>query len=162
MAAWAGPRCDKASAAATPAAMSPTRRAAPGARVSVPQRPRPAPRDIQLLGLKAPQRDDGWAEWAGRRGWVHYPEARELAEFVRPDLEAAGYRVFLISAVTHEGLSELKFAMAQAVAADRAARPAAPAPRLVVRPKPVDSEEEASAFIAEYLTVSVKALFSPQ
>ena len=33
-------------------------------------------------------------------------------------LVAAGYRVFLISAVTHEGLSELKFAMAQAVAAE--------------------------------------------
>ncbi len=72
---------------------------------------------------------------------IDVPEARELAEFVRPDLEAAGYRVFLISAVTHEGLPELKFAMADAVAADRAARPAAPAPRVVVRPKPVDSEE---------------------
>jgi len=72
---------------------------------------------------------------------IDVPEARELAEFVRPDLQAAGYRVFEISAVTHEGLAELKFAMAQAVAADRAARPAAPAPRVVVRPKPVDSEE---------------------
>jgi GTP-binding protein len=72
---------------------------------------------------------------------IDVPEARELAEFVRSDLAAAGYRVFLISAVTHEGLAELKFAMAQAVAADRAARPAAPAPRIVVRPKPVDSEE---------------------
>ncbi len=72
---------------------------------------------------------------------VDVPEARELAEFVRPDIEAAGYRVFAISAATHEGLSELKFAMAQAVAADRAARPAAVAPRIVVRPKPVDSEE---------------------
>jgi GTP-binding protein len=72
---------------------------------------------------------------------IDVPEARELAEFVRPDLVAAGYQVFLISAVTHEGLTELTFAMAQAVAADRAARPAAVAPRIVVRPKPVDSEE---------------------
>jgi GTP-binding protein len=72
---------------------------------------------------------------------IDVPEARELAEFVRPDLEAAGYPVFPISAATHEGLAELKFAMAQAVAADRAARPAAVAPRIVVRPKPVDSEE---------------------
>ena len=72
---------------------------------------------------------------------IDVPEARELAEFVRPDIEAAGYRVFLISAVTHEGLSELTFAMAQAVVADRAARPAPVAPRIVVRPKPVDSEE---------------------
>ena len=77
-------------------AVKATRRAAPGARVSVPQRPRPAPRDIQLLGLKAPQRDDGWAEWAGRRGWAHYPEARELAERVRhlpwsPSLASDGF-----------------------------------------------------------------------
>ncbi len=72
---------------------------------------------------------------------IDVPEARELAEFVRPDIEAAGYRVFPISAVTHEGLPELTFAMADAVAADRAARPAAVAPRVVVRPKPVDSEE---------------------
>ncbi len=72
---------------------------------------------------------------------IDVPEARELAEFVRPDLEAAGYPVFAISAATHEGLAELKFAMAQTVAADRAARPAAVAPRIVVRPKPVDSEE---------------------
>ncbi len=72
---------------------------------------------------------------------IDVPEARELAEFVRPDLEQAGYRVFLISAVTHEGLAELTFAMADAVAADRAARPAAPAPRLLVRPKPVDAQE---------------------
>jgi GTP-binding protein len=72
---------------------------------------------------------------------IDVPEARELAEFVRPDLAAAGYRVFLISAATHEGLAELKFAMAEAVAADRAARPVAVAPRIVVRPKPVDSEE---------------------
>lgn len=72
---------------------------------------------------------------------IDVPEARELAEFVRPDIEAAGYRVFPISAATHEGLNELKFAMAQTVAADRAARPAAVAPRIVVRPRPVDSEE---------------------
>jgi GTP-binding protein len=72
---------------------------------------------------------------------IDVPEARELAEFVRPDLEAAGYPVFPISAATHEGLAELKFAMAQTVAADRAARPVAVAPRIVVRPKPVDSEE---------------------
>ena len=34
--------------------------------------------------------------------------------------------------------------------------------RFIATVKPVDSEEEASAFIAEYLTVSVKALFAPQ
>ena len=53
---------------------------------------------------------------------IDVPEARELAEFVTPDLEAAGYRVFAISAVTHEGLAELRFALAEVVAADRADR----------------------------------------
>ncbi len=72
---------------------------------------------------------------------IDVPEARELADFVRPDLEAAGYRVFGISAVTHEGLSELRYALAEVVAADRAAKPTAVAPRIVVRPQPVDSEQ---------------------
>ena len=56
---------------------------------------------------------------------IDVPEARELAEFVRPDLEAAGHRVFAISAVTHEGLAELRFALAEVVAADRADKPTA-------------------------------------
>ena len=43
------------------------------------------------------------------------PDARELAEFVKPDLEARGYRVFIISAVSHEGLRELNYALAQLV-----------------------------------------------
>jgi len=46
---------------------------------------------------------------------IDVPEARELAEFVRPDLEAAGHRVFAISAATHEGLAELRFALAEAL-----------------------------------------------
>jgi GTP-binding protein len=86
---------------------------------------------------------------------IDVPEARELAEFVTPDLIAAGYPVYAVSAATHEGLSELRFALAEMVAANRAARPTAPAPRVIVRPKAVDSEqfqvvpdpEEAGAFI---------------
>jgi len=72
---------------------------------------------------------------------IDVPEARELAEFVTPDLIAAGYPVYAVSAATHEGLPELRFALAELVAADRAARPTAPAPRITVRPKAVDSEQ---------------------
>jgi len=72
---------------------------------------------------------------------IDVPEARELAEFVTPDLVAAGYRVLAISAVTHEGLAELRFALAEVVAADRADRPTPPAPRIVVRPQAIDSEQ---------------------
>jgi GTP-binding protein len=66
------------------------------------------------------------------------PEGRELAELIRPDLEKRGLPVFEVSAVTHEGLRELTFALAAAVNADRAARPADERPRIVLRPTPVD------------------------
>ena len=57
---------------------------------------------------------------------VDVPDGRELAEFVKPELEARGYRVFLISAVTHEGLRELNFALAELVKAHREAQAAIP------------------------------------
>jgi GTP-binding protein len=69
---------------------------------------------------------------------VDVPEARELADFVRPELEARGLQVFEISAVAHEGLRALTFALAAAVQADRAGRPAAEATRIVLSPKAVD------------------------
>jgi GTP-binding protein len=69
---------------------------------------------------------------------IDVPEARELAEFVRPDLEARGLRVFPVSAVSHEGLRPLSFAMAELVAAARAAAPPPQPTRRVLRPAPVD------------------------
>jgi GTPase len=66
------------------------------------------------------------------------PEARELAEMVRPDLQARGLEVHVVSAATHEGLRELGFAMASHVAAARAAQVVDIAPRVVLRPKAVD------------------------
>lgn len=51
---------------------------------------------------------------------VDVPEARELADFVRPELEERGLRVFEISTASHEGLRALGFAMAELVAASRA------------------------------------------
>jgi GTP-binding protein len=65
------------------------------------------------------------------------PEARELAELVRPDLEARGLPVFVVSAVSHEGLRALSFAMAERVREARAAVPPT-APRIVLRPRAVD------------------------
>jgi GTP-binding protein len=69
---------------------------------------------------------------------VDVPEARELAELVRPELEARGLRVFEISAVSHDGLRPLTFALAEAVAADRAGRAAEERPRIVLKPRAVD------------------------
>lgn len=53
---------------------------------------------------------------------IDVPEARELAEFVRPEFEERGFRVFEISTASHEGLRQLTFAMAELVEADRATR----------------------------------------
>jgi GTP-binding protein len=54
------------------------------------------------------------------------PDAKELAEFVRPDLEARGYKVFIISAVSKEGLRELNFALAKLVEDARREKEAEP------------------------------------
>jgi len=72
---------------------------------------------------------------------VDVPEARELAEFVRGDLERRGYRVFEVSAVSRAGLRELSYALAELVEADRAAKALAAEirPRIVLRPAPVDA-----------------------
>ncbi|KFI46517.1 GTPase CgtA, partial [Bifidobacterium biavatii DSM 23969] len=47
---------------------------------------------------------------------VDVPEAKELADFVRPDFEKLGFKVFEISTASHEGLKELNFALAAMVA----------------------------------------------
>jgi GTP-binding protein len=69
---------------------------------------------------------------------VDVPEARELAEMVRPDLERRGWPVFLISAATREGLRDLTYAMGRVVADARASAPPPEPTRLVLRPTPVD------------------------
>lgn len=55
---------------------------------------------------------------------VDVPDARELAEFVKAELEGRGYRVYLVSAASHEGLRELNFALASVVKEERANREA--------------------------------------
>jgi GTP-binding protein len=69
---------------------------------------------------------------------VDVPEARDLAELVRPELEARGYRVYTVSAVSHEGLRELGFGMADIVRSARAAAAEPEVTRIVLRPKAVD------------------------
>lgn len=67
---------------------------------------------------------------------VDVPEARDLADLVRPDLEARGFRVFEISTVSHEGLRPLTFALGEIVEKHRAeAALETPRERVVIRPK---------------------------
>jgi GTP-binding protein len=83
---------------------------------------------------------------------VDVPEGRELADLVRPELEARGLQVFEISAVSHEGLQPLTYAMAAVVQHDREQRPLEQATRIVLRPKAVDDlgftvEREGEGFV---------------
>lgn len=69
---------------------------------------------------------------------IDVPEARELADLVKPDLEARGLQVFEISAVSHEGLRPLTFALAELVEQARREAPQPEPTRVVLRPKAVD------------------------
>ncbi|WP_298252798.1 GTPase ObgE [uncultured Arthrobacter sp.] len=72
---------------------------------------------------------------------VDVPDGRDMAGFVRPELEARGYRVFEVSASSHEGLRQLGFAMAEIVENERRAVAAAP-PKVVpevLRPRGVNA-----------------------
>ncbi|MGH3385918.1 MAG: GTPase ObgE [Nocardioidaceae bacterium] len=62
------------------------------------------------------------------------PDARDLAELVRPEIEARGLPCHVVSAASRDGLRELSFAMAAVVARRRAEAPAAEPTRIVIRP----------------------------
>ncbi|MGB3697359.1 MAG: GTPase ObgE [Gordonia sp. (in: high G+C Gram-positive bacteria)] len=72
---------------------------------------------------------------------VDIPEAAELADLVEADIAERGWPVFRISAIAHQGLSELTFALAELVAQYRAVAVKPEAPRPVIRPKAVDQAE---------------------
>ncbi|WP_419818953.1 GTPase ObgE [Glaciibacter flavus] len=73
---------------------------------------------------------------------IDVPDGRELADFVRPELESRGYRVFEISTVSHEGLKPLSYALAGIVEEARVIAAAEPArERIVLRPRAVDEEK---------------------
>ncbi len=70
---------------------------------------------------------------------VDTTDGRDMAEYVAPQLRERGYEVFVVSAVSHEGLRELSFGMARYVTADREARARPSAPqRVVLRPVATD------------------------
>ena len=69
---------------------------------------------------------------------IDVPEARDLAEMVKPMIEEMGYPVFEISAVSHEGLRPLSFEIAGLVAEKRAVEAAVEMPRIILTPKAVD------------------------
>ena len=72
---------------------------------------------------------------------IDVPEAKDLADLVRPELEARGLRVFEISTVSRTGLRELTFALGDLIAQHRTEQAAEqPQERIVIRPKGSERE----------------------
>jgi GTP-binding protein len=71
---------------------------------------------------------------------IDVPEAAELAEMVRPELEKRGLPVFEISTASRKGLRELTFALAAVVENYRAAQPAPEPTKVVLKPLAVNEE----------------------
>lgn len=81
-------------------------------------------------------------------------DGQALADLVEPALRERGLPVFRVSAVTHAGLPLLTHALADLVAASRAARPAEEATRIVLRPAPVNEIPFSVAKQGEYYVVT--------
>jgi GTP-binding protein len=71
---------------------------------------------------------------------VDVPDARELAEMVKPEFQARGLPVYCVSTVSTEGLRELRFALGVAVRQHRESLPPAEPTRVVLRPTAVDEQ----------------------
>ncbi|MCW2526861.1 MAG: obgE [Pseudonocardiales bacterium] len=72
---------------------------------------------------------------------IDVSDGAELAALVRLELEAKGYRVFEISAVSHAGLRELSFALAAEVTAYRETQPVAEPEQIILRPRSVNQAD---------------------
>jgi GTP-binding protein len=81
---------------------------------------------------------------------VDLPDGREMADLVAEDVARRGWPVVAVSAVTHEGLRELSFAMAEVVARARRERVVERTERIVLRPK---SRHDSDVFTVEAVQV---------
>lgn len=82
---------------------------------------------------------------------VDVPEAQELAEFVRPEIEERGWPVFEISTASQVGVRELSFAMGRLVEETRAMFPAEEQERVVLRPEPVGHSRKSQEFTVTHV-----------
>jgi GTP-binding protein len=73
---------------------------------------------------------------------IDVPDGRDMADMVIEDVAARGWKVFPVSASSHEGLRQLMFAMAEIVAARRAAEPVKETQRIVIRPPSSTGRDE--------------------
>lgn len=82
---------------------------------------------------------------------VDIPEARELAEFVRPEIEERGWPVFLVSTASQEGLRPLTFALGERVAEARAQQAEVEPERVVLTPAPVGRVRPKDEFTVKHV-----------
>ncbi|WP_082534230.1 GTPase ObgE [Marmoricola sp. Leaf446] len=73
---------------------------------------------------------------------IDVPDGRDMADIVRAEVAERGWPVFDVSAASHEGLRQLSFAMAEVVAARRAAEPREESTRIVIRPRSTSAAVE--------------------
>jgi GTPase len=69
---------------------------------------------------------------------IDVPDARELVDLVRDNLEKRGLEVYPVSAATGEGFAEFGYALARQVEAHRASLPPMEPARVTIVPKAVD------------------------
>ena len=80
---------------------------------------------------------------------IDIPDGRELAQMVREELETLGMPIFEVSAVSHEGLDKLGYALAAMIAEERAKAPDLERAPIVLRPKAVDDTDYTVKFIRD-------------
>ena len=68
---------------------------------------------------------------------VDVPDGDEMAQMMREELESFGWPVFFISAVSHQGLKEFTYRLAEMVEKARAERPVTTEQPVVLTPQPV-------------------------
>lgn len=98
--------------------------------------------DLDVIETELSAYQGSYADLVGRPrivvlNKIDVPEARELADLVIPQLMERGYRVFEVSAASHEGLRPMLFALAELVTTARAEVPGE-RPRVKVSPQAVD------------------------
>lgn len=71
---------------------------------------------------------------------IDIPEALDLAQMTKSELEERGYTVFAISTVSRQGLNSLLYELADLVRQTRKEGASVLAPRIILRPKPIDDD----------------------
>ncbi len=68
---------------------------------------------------------------------IDLPDGEQMAQMMRPELEKFGWPIFEVSAVTHQGLPALSFALGDMVEEQRKLLPEVDSTRVLLTPRPV-------------------------